>query len=153
MTRTDPRDLAANFLEKDAKQEASVSFPRIPWFHSPPLSPLFGSVRADQRALASNSVTRFRLLIPSNEWDTSTLPQWPDYIVLSNFDTMHSFDRLKLPEPVAYMKQIPADYSKIVFNPKGVWGYFRLSPIIPEDLLYVMPTITIYKNLNLTRVH
>jgi hypothetical protein len=145
MAHEDPRDTAADYLEQHAPQGASVAFATVPWFYSPPLSPYFGAIIPSMRASAATNTTRFTLKIPANEWDTAVLQPPPDYIVLSNIETMHPLDRLKLPAPVSFMQAIPAGFHPTQFGPATPQLAFAGDGgLIPEDLLYIMPTITIY---------
>jgi len=145
MALRDPRDTVADRLEQTAPQGASVAFAKIPWFYSPPLSPLFGALAAPTRARAAEETTRFQLRIPPAEWDQSVLTPPPDYVLLSNLETLHAVDRLRLAPAVSFVQAIPADYRRHVFPPPApVYGLPRFGPIVPEDLLYIMPTLTVY---------
>jgi 4-amino-4-deoxy-L-arabinose transferase-like glycosyltransferase len=144
MSLPDPRDRAADYLEKTAPNGASVAFAKIPWFTVPPLSPLFGALAAPTRAQAAAQTTRFQLRIPPHEWDTSVLTPPPDYVVLSNLDTMHAVSRLHEPAAVRFVQAIPADYRQWGAAPQ-TFGLYRNSALIPEDLLYILPTVTVYQ--------
>src|SRR5207302_1135553 len=65
---------------------------------------------APKRAEAAAQTTRFQLRIPPGEWDTSVLTPPPDYVVLSNLETMHAVNRLHEPAAVRFVQSIPADY-------------------------------------------
>ena len=151
MTTQDPRDAAADYLERTAPQGASVAFATVPWFYSPPLSPRFGELAASGRARAAREVTRFKLILPPEkpdrsreDWDRSVLTPAPDYVVLSDIETMHPYTRLHLAAPTAFMNSLPYK-NKTVFAPPATWDpLYRNAAIIPEDILYVRPTITLY---------
>jgi len=147
MTGRDPRDQAADYLERNAPQGASIAFARIPWFTSPPLSPLFGLPAAPQRAKAAAETTRFTLRIPPVEWDTSVLSPPPDYVVLSNLETVNAVTRLHLPGPVRFVRSIPANDTRLVFAPPTLLGLppNREGVGVPEDLLYTRPLLTLYR--------
>ena len=145
MAGKDPRDAAADYLILHSVPGSSVAFAKIPWFYSPPLSPLFGAMAAPQRAHSAALTTQFQLRIPASEWDQSVLSPEPDYLVISNIETMHAVDRLKLPAPTAFMKAIPANMRRIVFAPNTQEGQIAAGELFPEDLLYIMPTVTIYE--------
>ncbi len=149
MAQPDPRDVAADYLYATAAPGASIAFPTTPWFYSPPLSPRFGELSASQRALAVQEVTRFQLRLPApdTEWDTSVFTPLPDYVVVSNIETIHVVYRLHEPSAVAWMNAIPPNYTNAKLKTFGDTNLFGLSPdrtIIPEDLLYILPVITIY---------
>jgi 4-amino-4-deoxy-L-arabinose transferase-like glycosyltransferase len=146
MTLRDPQDAAADYLEKTAPQGASIAFAKVPWFFSPPLSPLFGAPAAPTRAKAAQQTTRFQLRIPSAEWDTRVLTPPPNYVVLSDLETLNAVARLHQSTAVRFVQAIPADYRRNVFAPPApVFGLFRSGPAFPEDLLYIMPTLTVYQ--------
>lgn len=146
MSLQDARDAAADYLQKNAPQGASVAFPKIPWFSSPPLSPLFGSPRPDIRASAGSQETRFQLRIPAHEWDASVLTPPPDYVVLPERDTLYSVDRLHQPDAVRFVQSIPPTYGRRTFGlPAPVFGLPRGFSVYPEDLLHVTQTVTIYE--------
>jgi hypothetical protein len=142
----DPRDAAADYLEKTTPNGASVAFAKIPWFYSPPLSTRFGALSAPARALAAAETTRFHLLMPAQEWDTAALNPPPDYIVVSNIETMHPVDRLHLEAPTRFVRSIPGDYARHEFAPSApVFNLPHSGVLIPEDLLYILPRITVYQ--------
>lgn len=147
MTLPDPRDVATAYLEAHAPQGASVAFGTVPWFYSPPLSPRFGELSADRRRLAAQEVTRYALRIPPEDWDQSVLDPLPDYILLSNLETMHWLTRLRLDNAVRFADRIlPARYRQTFFASAPLWfAPGPTGPIIPEDLLYIMPIITVYE--------
>src|SRR5207248_2185338 len=107
MTSRDPRDQVADWLERAAPQGAPVAFATVPWFYSPPLSPYFGALAAPVRAKAADHTTRYQLRIPQQEWSPNVLNPLPDYIVLSNIESMHAVDRLRLPGPTRFVYDIP----------------------------------------------
>jgi 4-amino-4-deoxy-L-arabinose transferase-like glycosyltransferase len=146
MARRDPRDAAADALERSAPQGASIAFARIPWFESPPLSPYFGAQTAPARASAAEHTTRFQLRIPAHEWDTDVLAPPPNYVVLSNLETIHTVDRLRLRGPVRFVEAIPPNYTRRTFGPPpGLFAVAGDGALIPEDLLYIAPTLTLYE--------
>ena len=143
MTTLDPRDATADYLQQNAPQGASIAFATVPWFYSPPLSPRFGDLAAPSRAKAAQEVTRFKLLIPSEEWDRSVLTPAPDYVVLSDIETMHPYSRLHLDAPTAFLRAIPCPNTRL-FAPPATLDPLYHGAIIPEDILYVRPTLTLY---------
>ena len=149
MMTQDPRDAAADYLERTAPQGASIAFATVPWFYSPPLSPRFGEMAAPSRAKASEEVTRFKLVLPPTdpptEWDRGVFNPVPDFVVLSDIETMHPLSRLHLEAPIAFVKAIPCPV-KHLFAPPVTWDPLYHNAIIPEDILYVRPTITVYSH-------
>ncbi len=147
MTLPDPRDVSAAYLDAHAPQGASVAFGTVPWFYSPPLSPRFGELSAGRRRVAAQEITRYALRIPPQDWDQSVLDPLPDYVILSNLETMHA--RLRLHQDNAFQftdVALPDRYRQTYFDPAPLWfAPGPTGPIIPEDLLYIMPTITVYE--------
>ncbi|GDX39751.1 hypothetical protein LBMAG21_00430 [Armatimonadota bacterium] len=151
MTSPDPRDQVADTLEKTAPQGASVAFAKTPWFYSPPLSPYFGAPSAPTRRKAAENTTRYKLLLTEKEWNMSTLDAKPDYVIVSNLETLHPESRLKMKEPVEFMKRLRG----AEFHLEGIYHsslYYQASfkptffgTIVPEDLLYIAPELTLYK--------
>ncbi|CEK15775.1 ArnT family glycosyltransferase [Chthonomonas calidirosea] len=142
MVAPTPQDRAAAYLWHVLPPGASVAFPTIPWFYSPPLSPLFGLPSPVQRAKAAQEDTRFRLRIPSREWDRSVLSPLPDAVVFSNFETMHPL-RLALPSARRFLAALPRDYKRVYFGSGPPLGAPPWQTIIPDDFLYVCPKVTV----------
>jgi 4-amino-4-deoxy-L-arabinose transferase-like glycosyltransferase len=145
MAQPDPRDVAAEAMNRELPQGATVAFAKIPWYYSPPLSPYFGALAAPARAHAIQTTARYQLRFLSGEWDTDVLNPPPDAIVISNLETMHALDRLHLAGPTKFMQAIPASYRRERFGPGPVYGLPPNRAIIPDDLLYIMPTLTLYR--------
>jgi 4-amino-4-deoxy-L-arabinose transferase-like glycosyltransferase len=145
MTAPDPRDVTATAMDRELPQGAVVTFAKIPWFYSPPLSPDFGKMAAPQRARAAQTTTRYQLRMPAGEWDTGVLNPLPDAIVISNIETLHAVDRLHLAGPTRFMDSIPAGYRRERFGPAPIFNLALPNAIIPEDLLYIEPTLTLYR--------
>ena len=145
MAQPDPRDLAAAYLNEHAAPGTSIAFAKIPWFFSPPLSPRFGELAAPVRAQAAQEVTRFQLRISPQEWDPSVLSPAPDYVLVSNLETAQEVDRLNSPVAVAWMQAIPQNYGRKTFGDADVFGLPPNRAIIPEDLLYILPVLTVYE--------
>lgn len=143
MTSPDPRDTAADYLEQHAPQGAVIAFATVPWFYSPPLSPRFGELAAPSRARAAHEVTRFQLRIPSSDWDRSVFTPIPNYVVLSDVETMHPVKRLQLEAPSTFVGTIPCPNMRL-FRPPPTRDPLYNAMIIPEDIMYVRPTISIY---------
>lgn len=143
MAAPDPRDAAADYLERRAPQGAVIAFATVPWFYSPPLSPRFGELAAPSRAKAAQDTSRFQLRIPTSDWDRSVLMPTPDYVVLSDIETMHPYQRLHLAAPSAFITTIPCQNLRR-FTPPATRDPLYNGEIIPEDIMYVRPTITVY---------
>lgn len=147
MTLPDPRDIAASYLNDHARPGASIAFATVPWYYSPPLSTGFGELGAPSRIRAAQAVTRYQLRLPApaTEWDQSVLSPTPDYICLSNIETLHVVDRLHQANAVAWMNAIPKSYDRKTFGTSDVFGLPPDRTILPGDLLYIMPILTLYE--------
>lgn len=148
MRGRDPRDTVAHILESRAPAGASVAFAKIPWFFSPPLSPFFGAPSPAVRAQATTYTSRFTLWIPQTEWDLSMLQTSPDYVVVSDLETVHAVQRLRRPQAVAWMEYVQKRYHVEIFAPPiPAWTEPILGasdPRFPEDLRYVVPTLSLF---------
>jgi hypothetical protein len=148
MALKDPRDAAADYLEARAAQGASVAFAKTPWYFSPPLSPWFGETSARNRAKCTES-SRFRFVLPAaqSEYDAGVLTPLPDYLVISNIETINEL-RLNLSAPKKFLSSIPGSYKQIVFAPHSIFNMAFASTSsgqVPDDLLYILPRITVYE--------
>lgn len=161
----DPRDAVADLLEKTAPQGATVAFAKTPWFYSPPLSPYFGAPAAPVRRKAVENTTRFQLKISEKEWDASLLEPAPDYIALSNIETAHPVKRLQRAEATRFVS-IVKDTDKYPWRvtpfsfteprEQGAAGFkeaffklanaFRDTNLMPEDIMYIAPSLTLYES-------
>ena len=144
MSQRDARDLAADYLAAKAMPHATVGFAHVPWFYSPPLSPYWGAVVANVRKTSAPDPPIFDFRMPDSDWDQQVLHPMPDYIVLSNFEVGTEWKRLKLAPAVEFMKLIPEDSAQTRFLPSLVPFISPDDPDAPQDLLYVLPAITIY---------
>ena len=143
MSGKDPRDAAADWLEKNAKSGASVAFGRIPWFTSPPLHPRFGLPAAPQRAEAVNDTSRYTFRIPSSEWDKGVLEPLPDYTIVSNLETMHPL-RLDNSETIAFLNAAKINRNAQISTTGFPNAFFGTHTLISEDMLYILPEVIIY---------
>ena len=64
--------------------------------------------------------------------------------MISNIETLHPLDRLRSPNAVAWKQAIPAGYQTRTFGSSNVFGLPPNRTIIPDDLLYILPVITVY---------
>lgn len=147
MRLPDPRDAAADYLERNARQGASIAFAKVPWFFSPPLSPRFGAPAAPMRALAAEQTTRYQLRIPATEWDTSLLAPPPDFVLLSDFELNPAYTRLRLPAPTQFVQATlnSPNYSARTFRPPVAGSVSLLfdPDNFPEDMRYTLPTVLV----------
>jgi 4-amino-4-deoxy-L-arabinose transferase-like glycosyltransferase len=146
-----PQDLAADYLERTAPQNAVVAFPRLPWYEDPPISPEFTSGRMDLHPGEEIKTERLTLRMPKGDWDRSVprdesvLRPPLDYLVVTRFDRMHDLDRLGYPWAIRFMDSIPQNMSRRTFGPPRVLLLPLIGPLLPDDLLYILPQVTIYE--------
>ncbi len=145
MAAEDPRDRVADALIAKVRPGASIGFAHIPWFYSPPLSPSWGAMNADVRAHAGADPVAFQLRIPNGAWETRVLTPLPDFVVVSNIEVLTEWMRLRLPAAVEFMDTVTANYVPTDYRPTVVPGIDPEDPNTPEDLLYVLPEITVYR--------
>jgi hypothetical protein len=69
----------------------------------------------------------------------------PNFLVLSNLELLTEWKRLRQPAAIAFMRAIPASTPRTVFKPGAVPLLSPDDPNMPQDLLYVLPEITVYK--------
>lgn len=144
MASRDPRDTAADYLQAKAPQGATVAFAKVPWYFSPPLSPWFGAVSPRLREKCLES-TRYTFLLPheGSEFDVSVLTPSPNYIVLSNIEAAPEI-RLRTPAAQSFLELARRGRSSMVFGPPALFDMAFSGELVPDDLLYILPRITVY---------
>ncbi len=142
MATTPPQDRSASYINAHIPPKGTVAFATLPWFYSPPLSPLFGAPDPANRRRAATESKRFTLVLPETDWDESVLTPTPDAVVVSNFETMHPL-RLHQKPAINFMNALKA-YRAHVFSKGILWCGPPEGTIIPDDILYICPTITVY---------
>ena len=151
MAGPDPRDQAAAYILGAPQAHTVIGFAHIPWFYSPPLSPQWGALPWQVRAHAPPVSHRLEFRIADGDWDRSVLDPPTDLVALSNIEEQAELRRLRLPAAVAFMAAIPAGTERTVFAPPPVATLSPDDPNIPQDLLYVLPKITLYRLRGRTR--
>lgn len=148
----DARGAAARWLEKNAPPGATVGFATTPWYYSPPLSPWFGAPPWPVRREAAQEMSRFQAVLPPldqngypTEWNLAVLDQNPQYVIVSNLESEDP-KRLKLPDAMAFYRRLHRDYRPVVFAcvPEAMGLRLKVPAYLPNDLLYILPKITIY---------
>lgn len=144
MAMTDPRDRSADYLTSVSPPRATIAFAHIPWYYSPPLSPLWGALRSDVRARALPDPPVFEFRMPASDWDRSVLTPPPDYVVVSNIELATEWKHLHMPAAVGFMEAVQSESERVVFKPGLVPGLSPDDPDVPQDVLYVLPEIMVY---------
>ncbi len=145
LMRTVPaQERAARYIQTHIPKGKAIAFAETPWFFSPSLVPAFGAVDPQVRSsLSVQESTSYVLRIPLQPWSRSVLMPPPAIVALSNFETMHPL-RLNQKRPLRFIHALAGVPLK-TFGPGKVWGAPPIGSIIPDDVLYIMPTITLYK--------
>ena len=149
MTGPDQRDNIAGEM-KNRFAGKTIAFAKIPWFYSPPLSPLFGAPSAAVRARAAQQATAYDLIMPKTEWDASVLSPAPDFFLISDLESANALHRLHTPAAVHFMQALEAAHlTKIgeTFTDPA-FGVSPFAPDVwnaPEDMRYATPGIALYK--------
>jgi hypothetical protein len=155
-TRPDPRDEAARWIREHVPPGSAVGVMDVPWFYSPPLSPLTGFGTRDMRREAA-AKTPYELILFSRcpvpgSWAENGAA--PPRVVLSDYETA---DALRLRDNRSlrtsdreHVDRILTDIrliEKIYVRRVGFGGRFsRLgSRFLPHDMRYVDPEISIYE--------
>ncbi len=168
MLRSDPRDQAAAYIRTSGAK--SVGFAKGPWYYSPTLAPLLGApvpALAQRSALDASAPDLIPAAVPAAtadggmtlhpvEWDTALLTQTnPDVVALSEYEYVYA-QRIKQPEAIAYLANVEKRYKRrrVFSQPVQVFGlpFTKLNTNqglpaqnLPDDMLYVNPTIVLYE--------
>jgi hypothetical protein len=144
MAQRDPRDRAADYLTRTARPNAVIAFAHVPWFYSPPLSPLWGAMPTEVRAHAPADPVPFQLRIPADPWEQRVLDAQPDYVIVSNIELNPEMNRLRLPDAIGFMSRVRAGFDERAFSPAPVPWLSPDDPDAPQDLLYALAKIYLY---------
>lgn len=145
LTAKDPRTAAAAWLKEAENRDKTIALVSVPWFYSPPLSPLLGALGMEQRRQSAEEVSGWRLIVPESEWDTSVLDEKPDMVLMSNFEWQDR-KRLGNPDYLKFMERLEAGYrQEITFGGDPPVRFFTLQRSLPHDMQYTSPEIVIYR--------
>ena len=148
-SRPDTRDLAAAWVKSNVPQGASIGFPTIPWFYTPPIDPSMGAAASGPtRFDKTTMVTEYRLVASRDtEWDSDELLRdLPDHVIISQFEYE---DRLRLGDPEALkyfdiLKQHYREEKEFSDLPSFLGMHIPLLNKLPHDMSYACPRIVIY---------
>jgi hypothetical protein len=166
MRTMDPRDQAAAWIRKE-HATATVGFVCDPWFYSPPLFPDAGLLAPQARLEAMSDFPKLKRYVAADgtrkDWDPRLiLEQRPDVIVFSSFEFLDN-DRINLPELDAFVTLLSKEYEPeaifwdqfAVFSSKeeanlpytraNLRGLFSVRFPITHDMMYIRPTICVFK--------
>lgn len=146
----DTRTQAAEWFHNNVEPQATIGFPTVPWFYSPPLSPGTTAINRSDRFRGTQE-SDYKIIVnqdPNEEWDVSLIESSkPDYVVMSDFE-YEDVLRLKVKKAMKYMDVLDTSYIKaIVFrNRLSMFGIdFCPTEELPHDLKYMAPTIRVYR--------
>jgi hypothetical protein len=150
MSAPDARDVAAAYIRQNVASGTMIAFATTPWYWSPPLLPEFtapvpGSVR---RRLILETPCRFHLILPgeNREWDVATLRQSnAPVVIVSDLESQDAL-RIRLPEALEYLSEAARARTPVRFGSRPrLFGIAATTEgYLPNDLLYVCPTVTVY---------
>lgn len=161
MRSDDPRDAAAAYLRQEGKSVGLVS---DAWFYSPSLFPnaqVPRAMRIDQRLVEQRAAQPPVVQsIPANpaerfDWDSRLITDLkPEYIVFSSFETEGLERMASRPgaPPPAFATQVERyrAFSRLLNQEYGLHRTFGLGGPEVHDLMYIRPTLWIWKRLNST---
>ncbi len=145
MLRSDARDQAVVWIRQHIPPGATIAFPTVPWFYSPPLFPETGELRwQDRLERAHQANTPYRLIsLAPPEWNAEALERLlPDYVLISEFEQT-DVARIGRADYRAFRKVLERHYTRLqVFrNDPPLLGrpaYF------PHDMLYICPSVEVW---------
>jgi hypothetical protein len=143
----DTRDSAAAWIESNVPQGAGITFPTVPWFYTPPLSPYFGALNPDDRYARALEMQHYRLIVDKDrEWDSDTLKE-SGWAVLSSFEYE---DRLRIHDRTAldYFSALDRNYRLVrrFRNEPSLFGIrVPVGVKLPHDMSYASPEILVYE--------
>lgn len=148
MARPDARDEAAAFLRNVLDPGATIAFATVPWYWSPPLSPVFTAPvpgQARRRMILAES-NPFVLRLPSEnrEWDEMALAG-ADAVVVSDLEAQDAV-RLKVRQAISFLKTASQGRRARTFGerPRFLGIPAMGQGYLPVDMLYVCPRVTVY---------
>lgn len=146
----DPRTQAAEWFHSNVEPSATISFPTVPWFYSPPLSAGTTAINRIDRFRGTQE-SDYKIIVnsdPNEEWDASIIKsRKPDYVVMSDFE-YEDVLRLKVKKATEYMDALGVSYimETEFHNRLSVFGIdFGPTEDLPHDLKYMAPTIRVYR--------
>lgn len=152
----DSRSRAAAWLKARATPETTVALLRPPWYYTPPLSPGIGCVKAMRAFCLPDYPHDLRLIAPPEGTAYLSIERLreekPEFVVVNEFEYV---DALRLEpsgraprEMTELWSALRQNYTEAaVFQHRPRLGPFGwLAPgQPPHDLLYIMPTTTVFQ--------
>ncbi len=145
--RTDPRERARTWLERNAGVGASVGLLHVPWFYTPPVSLWNGGGHTRRQFEASRAgPQRFRLVL-CEDWNVEALlRQQPEVLVVSEFEWREE-QRLGDRRALAFLREIEARYDRVARFDAIPPSQRRLfgRAFAPHDWLYPFAAVEIHR--------
>lgn len=150
MAGPDARDLALRSIRSDVSKGSSIAFATTPWYWSPSLlpdftSPIPGSARRTQ-ILSQPSDWILRLPRADREWDMTALEDpSPAAVIVSDLESQDPV-RLRRRDALQFLRRAASGRRARTFGGRPTILDLPLvsKGYLPNDLLYVCPTITVY---------
>ncbi|MCS6949628.1 MAG: glycosyltransferase family 39 protein [bacterium] len=145
LLQPDPRLQALEWIRRELPQGTRIGFATIPWFYTPPLSPYWGELQASRRAERAQQVQEYRLIVPTQEWDTGVLRQ-AQVVVLSQFEVEDAV-RIRHAPAMAFLGEMKRSFQRAAQFDTS----FRLNWIdfgkrgVPHDMLYPFARVEIWR--------
>ncbi|GIV11369.1 MAG: hypothetical protein KatS3mg020_0860 [Fimbriimonadales bacterium] len=145
MLRPDARDQAARWIRVNLPEGARIGLPTVPWFYTPPLFPETGELHWQERLHYAQNASRERLIpLAPPEWNADALQATlPEYLLISEFEE-RDVQRIGRADYQAFMGIVNTRYELLQTFANEPPLLVR-KPNIPHDLLYICPTIKLYR--------
>ncbi|MBQ0105154.1 MAG: phospholipid carrier-dependent glycosyltransferase [Armatimonadetes bacterium] len=132
------------------RKGASVGFPTVPWYYTPPFLKETSVMRSQRYEFAKEckEFTLFCQKEEKDEWNSEYLKSTlPDFVIVSSIESYHK-KRLNDPKYNEYINVLYDNYLK---NITPVYGQnlchqilLLSKPFIPRDMAYMQPSYTIW---------
>jgi hypothetical protein len=146
-TGSDVREKALEFIQRNVPQGSDIAFATTPWYDCPPLSTGFTLPGAPSRRQSALNVKEYSLRVPApnTEYDLTVLDPAPACVITTDIGSADAL-RIGLPNAVTFFDRLKQTHVPFTFaTTRTILGVGILKPAhLPNDLLYMQPTVTVY---------